>query len=143
MVAYTGTLTSSATQLGNSTADLSIVTGRFTFTAATLATTDTFSIDLFTQNGITVPVYVFGFRIFSTTTTPASLVATIGNSDNAAGFITTKALTETGQMVRCGDGALIGTRINNKTVTITVTTSAGAAYTGDLILEFLVKPAQS
>ncbi len=141
MVDYVGTILGTNT-LGQ-TGQATIVRGRFTFSSATLAAnpTDTYVIsNLFTQNTIPVAVEILGFRLYSTTTTPANLVATIGNSDDADGYLKSKALTETGQLSRHGDGDLIGTRVTNPSVTMTVTTGAGAAYTGDLIFEFLVRP---
>ncbi|MFM7851295.1 MAG: hypothetical protein ACKO96_05090 [Flammeovirgaceae bacterium] len=140
MVDYIGSIIGTNT-LGQ-TGQCTVVRGRISFTAATLAAnpTDTYVIpNLFTHNTIPVPVEILGFKLVSTTTTPASLVATVGNSDSANGYLTSKALTETGQLSRFGDGALIGTRVTNPSVTMTVTTAAGAAYTGDLIYEFLVR----
>lgn len=140
MTDYTGSIVGTNT-IGQ-TGQLTIVRGKISFDAATLAEnpTDTYVIlNLFTQNNIPVAVDVLGHRLYSTTTTPASLVATVGNSDDADGYLKSKALTETGQLVRVGDGDLIGTRVTNPSVTMTVTTAAGAAYTGDLIYEFLVR----
>jgi hypothetical protein len=137
MAAYTGTLlgTNSLGRPG----DLGVVRGRFTFAAATLVTADTFSIDLFTQNGIEVPVEVLGVTVSSSTTTPASLTMRVGNSGVNDGFMIATGMTGTGQLVRKGQGSLVGTRVLNKTVTMGVTVDAGAAYTGTLDLEFLVK----
>jgi hypothetical protein len=137
MAAYTGSIV--GTNALGRPGELSVVTGKFTFSAATLATTDTFTAELFTQNGVEVPVEILGFEIFSTVATPASLIASVGNSDDADGFMIATGFTQTLQMVRHGNGALIGTRIKNKTVSMTVTVDAGAAYTGDLVLKFLVK----
>lgn len=140
MVDYTGSIVGTNT-IGQ-TGQLTIVRAKISFTSATLAAnpTDTYVIaDLFTQNTIPVAVDILGFKLYSTTTTPASLVATVGNSDDADGYLKSKALTETGQLVRIGDGDLIGTRVTNASVTMTVTTGAGAAYTGDLVYDFLVR----
>jgi hypothetical protein len=137
MAAYTGTLLGT-NELGRP-GDLALVRGKFTFAAATLVGADTFSIDMFTQNGIEVPVQILGFRIFSSTTTPASLVMRVGNAGDNDGFMIATGMTATGQLVRSGSGDLVGTRVSNKTVTMGVTVDAGAAYTGDLVLEFFVK----
>lgn len=140
MTDYVGSIigTNTLGQTGQST----IVRGRISFSSATLAVnpTDTYVLpNLFTHNTIPVPVEVLAFRLYSTTTTPASLVATVGNSDDADAYLKSKALTETGQLSRHGDGDLIGTRVTNPSVTMTVTTAATASYTGDLIYEFLVR----
>lgn len=138
MADYTGTVLGT-NKLGLVGA-LQVVRARFSFSAITLGDDDTFIIaDLFTQNGAVVPVEVEDFTLVSSTTTPASLVAIVGNSENPNGFLRSAGLTETGQLVRKGNGALIGTRINNGTVLMDVTTSAGAAYTGDLDFIFAVR----
>lgn len=143
MAAYTGSLDTPANQLGYS-GKLTVVRAKFTFSSATLATTDTFTASsIFTQNGIDVPVIVRGVTFFSSTTTPASLQLSVGNSDDADGYIAAVAVTETGQAVRKGAGDLVDTRVTNSGVTMTVTNNAGAAYTGDLFIEFLVETANS
>ena len=138
MTTYTGSIVGT-NRLGK-VGELSVVTGVVSLSAVTLATTDTLSFPILTQNGVTVPVEVVDFMIFSSTTTPASLIAKAGNSDNDAGFMAATGFTETGQMVRKGNGALIGTRIKNSTVTVTPTVSASASYTGDYIVKLLVIP---
>lgn len=118
------------------------IVGQITFSGATLAAnpTDTYLLpNLLANRGAAVPIIVHGFELYSSTTTPALLVAEVGNADDTDGFMVSKGLTATGQLVRIGDGALIGRRITNATPSMTVTTAAGAAYTGSLFYRFWVE----
>lgn len=138
---YTGTLITPASALGMPGSTTRAV-AKFTFDTITLTGGDTLTAVMLTQNGIEIPVDVLGFELFSSTTTPASLALMVGNSDDDNGFMTIKGATETGQCVRKGDGALIGTRIKNKTVIGKITTTAGTAYTGDLYFALDVRVAK-
>ncbi len=137
MAAYTGTLVGTP-KLGLVGATARVLV-KYTFSAATLVQADTFTCaDTFVQNGVAVPVEVIGFSLWSSTTTPASLTMTAGNSDDTDGFMKAVGMTATGQLVRRGGGDLIGTRITNKGTSLTVTVDAGTAYTGDIYAEYVV-----
>jgi len=119
--------------------EVSYVTGKVTFAGETIATTDTFTGDLFVMGSRTIPVEILDFTLFSTATVPASLSMQVGNSNDADGFMAASVLTESNQSVRKGNGALMNTRVNNKAVTMTCAVDAGAGYTGDLVLRFAVR----
>jgi hypothetical protein len=141
MTDFTGTLITPDSALGLPGSTTKVV-AKFTFDTITLADGDTLTAVMFTQNGIEVPVDILGFELFSSTTTPASLALMVGNSDDDNGFMKIKGATETGQCVRKGDGELLGTRVKNKTVVGEITTTAGAAYTGDVFFAFDVRVAK-
>lgn len=104
------------------------VKGVFTFAAA-LSTGDTYTItDLFPY-----PVIVHGVKVVGTvmdTHATPTLAITVGNSDDADGFLKNIVIKQTTQTnIEGFDGALIGTVISNKDVTLTVSANPGTGAT--------------
>ena len=142
MTAKTGTVTyTSRPQLG----EQRWVRGVITLDAA-FATTNTYTIaNLFPSGGCKVLALRHASIEADTHATP-TLVYEIGNSDDANGFKTsfTSAIglqnSLASQAVAIGDGALIGTAITNRDLTLTVTADpATGATSGDLIFEVLIE----
>jgi len=115
-----------------------VVRAKFTFAAA-LATTDTYDITgLFPY-----PVQIKGVKLFGDvmdTNATKTLAVSVGNSDDADGFLEDIVLGQTVQTSISGTGALIGTIIDNKDIAMVVSANpATAATSGTFILEFVVQ----
>jgi hypothetical protein len=135
MVAYTGTPIFE--QALGSVGVPTLVAVKFNFTAATLTTADTFTVDAFAQNGIEVPVQTLQMWLTTTAASPTGLAMQVGNADAPDGFLVPTAFTAGQVNNRLGLGSLIGKPIRKRAVTMNVTTNASAAYTGDIVLSFL------
>lgn len=138
MTAYTGTnVITPRFSLG----EVMTMIGEFDLAdgAPGLANGDTITWPDFFPDGFTVtPVLVHFYSVEVDTDASATGTATIGNADDADGYIATFALfgSATPQLYRWSDGALIGTAIDANDLVLTVTAAiATTATTGKIFVK--------